>query len=374
MSQPMLQLVQMDEVVAPVPQPVKNWATGHDVQFYDSEEYLGTTVAAFLAEGIRAGQPVVVIATEAHGRLFRERLQLAGIRLETLVEGRDFVWLDARDTLASFMEGDLPNAELFNLTVGAVFDRLMANGRGYVVTRAYGEMVDVLWRQGKIDGAIELEQLWNRLAQKYAFALLCAYSMGNFVKETSGTDFARICAAHNHVTPSEAYSTLNDADRLREIARLQQRSRALEAEIEYRKEVEAALLDVIAHRRRMEDVIRRSERELRDVLENAPIAMHWVDATGRITWANRQELALLGYSSREYVGRDISDFHLDAGRAHDLLRRLASGETIRDFHATLRCKDGSFKRVLISSNVRWKDGMFDHTRCFTREIGTLNVA
>ena len=370
----MAPLVQMDPAVAPVPEPVKNWAKGHDVQFYDSEEYLGATVASFLAEGIRAGQPVVVIATESHTRLFRDRLRATGIRLEDLAEGRDIVWLDARETLDAFMEGDLPNAELFDLTVGAVFDRVMANGRGYVVTRAYGEMVDVLWREGKVDGAIALEQLWNRLARRYSFALLCAYCMGNFLKEALGSDFARICAAHNHVTPTEGYTTLTEADRLAEIARLQQRSKALEAEIEYRKEVEAALLDVIAHRRRMEEVIRRSERELRDVLDNAPVAIHWVDATGRITWANRQELTLLGYSSREYIGRDIAEFHHDTNRASDLLRRLASGETIRDFQATLRCKDGSLKRVLISSNVRWKDGTFDHTRCFTREIGTLNVA
>ena len=221
----MVPLVQLDGVVAPAPGSVKNWAKGHDVQFYESESYLGSVVATFLVEGVRAGQPVVVIATEAHRRLFREAMSLAGIRTEDLFEGRDIVWLDARDTLQAFMEGDMPNAELFDLTVGAVFEKVMANGRGYVVTRAYGEMVDLLWRAGKIEGAIALEQLWNGLAVRYSFALLCAYSMGNFVKEADGTDFARICAAHDHVTPTEAYSVLDDGDRLAEIARLQQRSK-----------------------------------------------------------------------------------------------------------------------------------------------------
>jgi hypothetical protein len=54
------------------------------------------------------------------------------------------------------------------------------------------------------------------------------------------------------VSPTEAYSTLNESDRLAEIARLQQRTRALEAELAYRREVEAALLAVIAHRRRLD--------------------------------------------------------------------------------------------------------------------------
>ena len=59
--------------------------------------------------------------------------------------------------------------------------------------------------------------------------------------------------------------------------------------------------------------------------------------------------------------------HADRDRAAELVRRLTTGETIRDFPATLRRKDGSLKRVLISSNVRWKDGKFEETRCFTRE-------
>ena len=374
MSQPAVPLLQLEADIAPVPVPVKNWAKGHDVQFYETEAYLGTAVAEFLVEGVRAGQPLIVIATEAHRRMFEERMRAAGVRPEELVEGRDVFWVDAREALEAFMEGDLPNAELFEATIGAVFHKLLAHGRWYVVARAYGEMVDLLWKDGKIEGAIALEHLWNDLGAKHSFALLCAYSMGNFVKETQGLDFTRICAAHRHVTPTESYTGLDETDRLAEIARLQQRSRSLQAEIEYRREVEAALLDVIAHRRRMEEIVRRNEQELRDLLDNAPIAIHWVDAGGRIIWANRHELALLGYTRREYVGHDVTEFHLDQDRARQLVQRVTSGETVTDFPATLRCKDGSLKRVLISSNARMKGGVFEHTRCFTRDIGTLGVA
>ncbi|MEO5740752.1 MAG: hypothetical protein ABIS29_09180 [Vicinamibacterales bacterium] len=66
-----------------------------------------------------------------------------------------------------------------------------------ILIRAYGEMVDVLWKNGKSDAAIRLEMLWNKLAQCYGFALLCGYSMGNFYKETKG--FEAVCRAHTHV-------------------------------------------------------------------------------------------------------------------------------------------------------------------------------
>ena len=41
----------------------------------------------------------------------------------------------------------------------------------------------MLWKEGRTEGAIKLEMLWNKLATRYGFALLCGYSMGNFYKE-----------------------------------------------------------------------------------------------------------------------------------------------------------------------------------------------
>ncbi len=48
--------------------------------------------------------------------------------------------------------------------------------------------------------------------------------------------------------------------------------------------------------------------------------------------------------------------------------QLAIGESLDEFEARLRRKDGTVKEVLISSNVYWEDGKFVHTRCFTRDI------
>jgi PAS domain S-box-containing protein len=124
----------------------------------------------------------------------------------------------------------------------------------------------------------------------------------------------------------------------------------------------------ITDRKRAEEALRQSEQELRDFVDNATVGLHWVGPDGTIIWANRAELEMLGYTEEEYVGRHISEFHVDRETIADLLDRLVDGQSLHDFEARLRARDGSIRHVLIDSNVLWKDGRFIHTRCFTRDI------
>lgn len=180
--------------------PTPAGLAGHDVHFYCTDEALTRGAVDFLAEGIRVGQPVIVIATESHRRAFVTGLRERGLDPEQLFSGRLAVWLDAGETLAAFMEDGLPNRELFIATVGSVFERVL-DRRHYLVVRAFGEMVDVLWKAGNVEGAILLEQLWNELALKYKYSLLCGYSIDNFVHEAGVAAFRRVCDQHTHALP-----------------------------------------------------------------------------------------------------------------------------------------------------------------------------
>ena len=110
------------------------------------------------------------------------------------------------------------------------------------------------------------------------------------------------------------------------------------------------------------------EKELRDFVENAAVAMHWVAQDGTILWANNAELKLLGYSRDEYIGHSILEFHVDKPVIEDILRRLKSNEELHGCGARLRCKDESIRHVSINSNVYREDGRFVHTRCITLDI------
>jgi hypothetical protein len=72
--------------------------------------------------------------------------------------------------------------------------------------RAYGELVDVLWKAGQDAAAIRVELLWNKLAATHDFSLLCGYAMGNFYKRAGLNAISR---EHSHVvSPGEMLPTL----------------------------------------------------------------------------------------------------------------------------------------------------------------------
>lgn len=172
----------------------------HAVQFYGNDAALFTTVAGFISEGLVAGQPAVLIATESHTQSLLQHLSARFIDVDRAKHIGDLIVLDAENTLATFMKDDEPDAVCFKRHVGDVIEQALG-GRVRTPVRAYGEMVDVLWKQDKPEAAIKLEILWNELATTHTFSLLCGYSMGNFYKQAR--QFEAVCRQHTHVIKPE---------------------------------------------------------------------------------------------------------------------------------------------------------------------------
>ena len=128
------------------------------------------------------------------------------------------------------------------------------------------------------------------------------------------------------------------------------------------------------HRSLEQIIAERVDQELKQCLDHAAEGLHWVGPDGTILWANQTELDLLGYTRDEYIGHHIAEFHVDQPVIGDILARLTRGETLQNYEARLRRKDGSVRYVLINSNVLWRDNQFLHTRCFTRDVTDRKAA
>jgi signal transduction histidine kinase len=235
----------------------------HIVQFYEDEGFLYEVVADYLGAGIAAGEPLIAIATEPHRQGFGQRLISRGFDLATACETGQLTFADARETLSKFMVGGMPDSELLKETAEAVIRKSQARNC-HARMRVYGEMVDVLWQEGYPQAAIRLEELWNELLPSHSLSILCTYALGNFARGEHARPFLHVCRTHSHVIPTEDYSQIGDSDtRLRHVSLLQQRARALESEIEQRKQVENALREALTAR---DDFLSIAGHELRTPL------------------------------------------------------------------------------------------------------------
>ena len=297
----------------------------HVVQFYTDDRFLLDELSHFIAAALTAGSSAVVIATKAHKDSLAERLERQEVDVAKAIgEGR-YVALDAAETLAGLMTDGLPESGRFSETIGGLIARasLAARDEKHRVV-AFGEMVALLWAEGKTEAAILTEKLWNQLARAYSFSLRCAYPMQGFCREEHADSLLRICDEHTGVVPDESYSELtSEEERLRNVVRLQQQMQVLLSEVE----------------------ARRKEEQFRLFVEAVPdYAIFMMDAEGRVNSWNTGAERIRGYKASEILGQHYSRFYpaeqVLAGEPQRLLERAMQDGHAEDEGWRVR-KDGS---------------------------------
>jgi PAS domain S-box-containing protein len=340
------------------PPAVDQWAEigdrEHLVQFYEDSQTLVETLTGFIGSGLRANSAGIVIATREHLDALDQQLAASGIDVAATKRSGQYVAVEAREMLRQILANGWPQPDLFRVRIGSLIAQ--AHSRWGSV-RAFGEMVGLLWETGAQGAALRLESLWTELGLTQPFALLCGYHIGQ-LRNGDRKLISGICAVHGHAAfDEEDPRPLGVAsDRTRTTARLERRVQRLERELQRRKVLESELAE--------------REMELADFLENAVVGLHKIDANGIVIWANRAELDMLGYAPDEFIGRPVADFVVQAGQAASLLARVKSGETLRDEHVQMLCKNGATKDVVINSSPLFVDGRFICTRSSMRDVTT----
>jgi PAS domain S-box-containing protein len=262
----------------------------HLLQFYEREEHLYDAVARYLDEGLDTGDRLLLIATPEHTSEFLARLPASAAERATL--------LDARETLESIVVDGMPDATRFRDLLRRALDKARGGQPGARV-RAYGEMIDLLWREGRVEAAIQLEELWN--------------------EARVDPRFSRICNAHARVLPSEGRA---------EAGLLEHRVRALETEIAHRERLETALRAALSARHAARAEAEAERLRLYEVLTHAPMAVLVLRAAdGVIELANARCEQLLGGAS--VVGQRVVDVfpELTKGAAAQALDRVVATGT-----------------------------------------------
>jgi DNA-binding NarL/FixJ family response regulator len=176
-------------------------ARRHEAQFYSDDEGFLESFTRFIDSALRAGNAVIVLATESHRNKLLLRLQGRGLDVAAAIEQGRYVSLEAAGTLATVMVNDrLDRPRFLKLTgeIVAKAARAVKGENGRVA--ACGECASLLWAQGNAEAAVLLEHLWDEFAQLHGLDVLCGYVLNSFQREQENSIYERICAEHSAVS------------------------------------------------------------------------------------------------------------------------------------------------------------------------------
>jgi len=148
----------------------------HAVYFYAEDIFLIEKVLHFVRQGLEQNETVIVIATAEHRADLKSGLIAENVIGLLAPNNRNYLPFDASTTLSLLMQNDWPHESLFLRVMGQIIASAASGGP----VRIYGEMVAVLFAQGKQRAAVRLEELWNKLAMQSNFSLLCSYPLFAF--------------------------------------------------------------------------------------------------------------------------------------------------------------------------------------------------
>jgi len=313
----------------------------HIVQLYSDDSLFLDVLCRFIGGAVAVGDAGVVIATKAHRDGLALRLKERGLDTAKAISQGRYVPVDAEELLSRIMVKGRVNETHFREIIGDLLTRAR-NSSDCKDSRIaiFGELVALLWADGKPQEAIGVAQMWNDLARNYRFSLLCAYPITGFDNDRHIEPFLKMCAQHSGVVPSESYLGLSGPDeRLRTIADLQQKTQALENALR----------------------LRQTEERFRLLVEAVQdYAIFMLDPGGHIASWNIGAQRIKGYRGAEIIGRHFSCFYpeedLRSGKPAWELQEAARDGRFEDEGWRIR-KDGSrFWASVVITAVRDEAG------------------
>jgi len=169
----------------------------HEVEFYADDAGFVGGFASFIEAALRSGTAVIVVATESHQADLLQRLVADGLNMAAEIEQGNYIRLDVADTLSRFVVNDSLDPVLFEELAGNLIGEAAKGAKGeHRRVAACGEGVQVLLAAGHLEATINLERMWDGIAQRYEVEVLCGYYRSAFAGEDSISTLERVCAEH----------------------------------------------------------------------------------------------------------------------------------------------------------------------------------
>jgi len=174
--------------------------TPHEVEFYPDDATFVAGIACAMKAALKRGHAVILVASESHRDGIHERLRADGVDVTSAVKTGSYIALAPADTLATIIQGDMPDPALCTKLVGDLIDRTAKGAHGrHRRVGFFGECAPTLLKEGNVDAALRLEHLWDEMMKRYDAYTVCGYLWNAFPHREENPVFQRICAEHSAV-------------------------------------------------------------------------------------------------------------------------------------------------------------------------------
>ena len=169
----------------------------HDVVFCSSDTVLIGAFSRFIAGELRDGNAVVACVTAAHERSLQSSLEASDVDVALAIRQQRYLPVNVCGLLAkATVNGRLDPLRYLDAAEDLLTDLTRRATDQHARVAACGEGTSLLWTDGDIEAAIQLEHLWDEIAASRQMDILCAYPA---VRDESVGAVRRLCAEHTVV-------------------------------------------------------------------------------------------------------------------------------------------------------------------------------
>jgi PAS domain S-box-containing protein len=139
---------------------------------------------------------------------------------------------------------------------------------------------------------------------------------------------------------------------------------------------ESKVRKTLTDRERAEEALRESEERYRELVENANDIVFMLDLDGNVTSINKAVESITGYSRRELIGMNMSEFLTprSTDSARQMTERKLAGEERTNYEVDVRAKDGRVFTLEISSRLAVNQGEPVGVQGVARDITNRRLA
>ena len=175
-------------------------AGSHLLKICRDEAMQAEAVAHFIKGGLLDNELVFIIARASLRNAIISHLNAMGLNVQSFKNQGQLKFLDAEFLLSRILINDSFEEQVIQ---ESIVRPIQIAHLKYGKMRAFGEMVDLLWKRRQYDRALQLEKLWDDLAKEYQFALLCTYLSNSFDANDYDDSLEHVCKVHSHLLPLE---------------------------------------------------------------------------------------------------------------------------------------------------------------------------